>query len=57
MKKSKALYLAQIAVLRDEELTFDESLEILKFLMDAEDSAKYSEKLKEEREKANEAVC
>lgn len=56
MKKSKALYLAQIAVLRDSELTFDETLEILKFLMDAEGTAKYSEKLKEERGNANEAI-
>lgn len=56
MKKSRAFYLAQIAVLRDGELTYDEILEILAVLMDAEDSAKFSEKLKEEREKTNEAV-
>jgi hypothetical protein len=57
MKKSEALHKAQIAVMRDSEIPFDETLKILKVLMDAEGTAKYSEKLKEEKGDTNEAVC
>ena len=52
MKKSKAFYEAQISVLRNEELTFEEKLEIVAFLMDAESTAKYSERLKEKTDEA-----
>ena len=47
MKRSKAFYEAQISVLRNEELTFEEKLEIVAVLMDSEGTAKYSERLKE----------
>lgn len=48
MKKSKMFYQAQLSVLRDKELSFEESLEIVKALMEVEDLEKYREKRAEE---------
>lgn len=53
MKTSEALYKAQLSVLNDQSITFEQTLEILAILMEEEKSAKFCEKLKEER---NEAV-
>ncbi len=50
MKKSKAFYWAQIATLRCDDLTYEEKLEIVAVLMDAEGTAKFSEKLKEDKQ-------
>ena len=50
MKKSEALRKAQISVLRDMKITFEETLELIAVLMEEEKSAMFSEKLKEERE-------
>ena len=49
MKKSKAFYMAQLAVLRDKELSFEEALEIIHVLVHEEKMAKFSEK-REEKE-------
>jgi hypothetical protein len=56
MKKSEAFYLAQVAVLGAMGLTNPEKLEILRVLMDSEDTAKHVEKFKEEQEQKNEGV-
>ena len=53
MKTSEALYKAQLAVLNDPSITFEQTLKILAVLMKEEESAKFSEKL---REKQNETV-
>lgn len=53
MKKSKAFYLAEISVLQNEELTYEEKIEIVKLLAHEEDMARYSEKREEQK---NEAV-
>lgn len=50
MKKSEIFKKAQLAVLRDENITFEESLEILNVLMGEERVAKFSE------ENENEAI-
>ena len=47
MKKSQAFYKAQIAVLHEEELTYEEKLEIVAVLMEEEKLAKFTEKQKE----------
>lgn len=47
MKKSQAFYKAQLAVLNDQDITFEETLEILAVLMEEEKLAKFSEKRKE----------
>ena len=44
MKKSTAFHTAQLAVLADDLIPADEKLEILRFLMESEDIALYSEK-------------
>lgn len=44
MKKSKLFFLAQISVLRDEELTYEEKLEIINVLIKEESLAKYTDK-------------
>ena len=49
MKKSEALYKAQLSVLNDQTISFEETLELLAVLMDEEKSAKCYEKLKEAR--------
>jgi type II secretory pathway component PulF len=53
MKKSEALYKAQLSVLNDQTISFEETLELLAVLMHEEKSAKFSEKLMEERENGN----
>ena len=53
MKKSQALYKAQLAVLHEPELDFEEKLEILAVLMEEEKLAKFSER---QKEKENETV-
>ena len=53
MKKSEAFHKAQLSVLSDSDLTFEETLEILAILMKEENLAKFSEK---QKENANEAV-
>lgn len=47
MKKSQALYKAQLAVLNDPNITFEETLEVLAVLMEEEKMAKFSEKREE----------
>ena len=47
MKKSQALYKAQLSVLNDQSITFEETLEILAVLMEEEKLAKFSERQKE----------
>lgn len=49
MKKSKAFYLAQLAVLRDKELTYAEALEIIHVLVHEEEMAKFSEAREEKK--------
>ena len=60
MKKSEIYKKTQIAILQMDGLTFNETLEILHELMDAEEMAKWSEnkaeKEKQEEIKANDAV-
>lgn len=53
MKKSQAFYKAQLAVLNDPNMNFEETLEILAVLMEEEKMAKFSERKKE---KENETV-
>ena len=53
MKKSEAFYKAQLAVLNDPNITFEETLEVLAVLMDEEKMAKFGEN---RLEKANETV-
>jgi hypothetical protein len=53
MKKSQAFYKAQLAVLHEPELDFEEKLEILAVLMEEEKLAKFSER---QKEKENETV-
>lgn len=48
MKKSQAFYKAQLAVLNDPNITYDETLEILAVLMEEEKLAKFSERQKEQ---------
>ena len=50
MKKSEAFYLAQIAVLHERNLSFRDTLEILRVLMSEEDVAKLIEKRQAEKE-------
>lgn len=52
MEKSKAFHMAQLAVLNDPSITFEDTLAVLAVLMKEEDSAKYIEKLKEGKENA-----
>ena len=49
MKTSEALYKAQLAVLNDPNITFEETLEVLAVLMEEEKLAKFTEKQKEEQ--------
>jgi hypothetical protein len=53
MKQSEAFHKAQLSVLNDPNITFEETLEILRVLMHEEDLALFSEK---KEEKKNEAV-
>lgn len=53
MKKSTAYHKAQIAVLRDTTIDYENTLEILKVLMASEDLEKFVEN---ELEKSDEAV-
>lgn len=48
MKKSRAFYKAQLAVLNDPNMNFEETLEILAVLMKEEEMAKFAEKQKEQ---------
>jgi type II secretory pathway component PulF len=50
MKKSQALYKAQLSVLNDPNISFEETQEVLAVLMEEEKTAKFGEKLKEEIE-------
>lgn len=50
MKKSKALLLAQISVLRDSELTYKEKLEIIEVLSKDEYIERICEQVREEQE-------
>ena len=50
MKKSQVFYKAQISVLNDPNITYEETLEILAVLMEEEKIAKCIEKQKEEKE-------
>lgn len=43
MKKSEALYKAQLSVLNDPNITFEETLEVLAILMEEEKWAKHIE--------------
>ena len=54
MKKSEMYKKAQIAILQMDGLTFNETLEILRELMDMQESEEWSEKRKENKE--NDAV-
>ena len=53
MKKSQVFYKAQLAVLNDPNITYDETLEILAVLMEEEKLAKFSER---QKEKENEVI-
>lgn len=54
MKRSKVFYLAQISVLRDQELSYAEKLELIQELAQEEELAKSYEKLTEEKRKEKE---
>lgn len=43
MKKSEAFHMAQLAVLHDPRITFEDTLEVLTVLMDEEKWAKHTE--------------
>jgi hypothetical protein len=49
MKQSEAFHKAQLSVLNDQNITFEETLEILKVLMHEEGIALFTEKKEEER--------
>ena len=43
MKKSEALHMAQLAILSDKDISFEETLEVLAVLMEEEKWAKHTE--------------
>lgn len=47
MEKSKAFHMAQLAVLNDPSITFEDTLAVLAILMHEEDLAKFTERKKE----------
>lgn len=49
MKRSRVFYMAQISVLRDEELSWSEKLELIKVLAQEEEANRIYEKMKEEK--------
>ncbi len=46
MNESEAFKIARDAVIKDKDLSFDETLEVVKLLIDAENNAQKREKLK-----------